>query len=142
MPVMGEAKRRQQRQVAMLGSEKKEAEEIATLASANGHAKKADFSEIGTVGLNVISGVMNEAYLAELRWPTVWPIYKKILRSDPETSISRFIYTSMAKQVRFEPVLPDDANDDEKRAGEFLEQVLDDLDGGISKFRDKAIVNV
>lgn len=100
------------------------------------------FTEIGTPGRAVFAGVINEAYLAELRWPHVWPLYKRILRADPEVAVARYLFETLARQVEFEPQLPENPSDDDKRALEFVVQALDDIDGGMTRFIQKAATHV
>lgn len=108
----------------------------------NTNESKGRFEEIGTLGLDAFAGIINEAYLKELRWPGVWPVYKRLHRADPEVSIARFLFGSMASQVKFKPRLPDNPSEDDRRFQQFLFEVLDELAPGIEQFRDKLVTHV
>lgn len=88
------------------------------------------FEEIGTPGLQSFSGVIQQAYTSELRWPHVYPIYSRLRRSDPEVTISRTVFSTLARGVRLEFSVDEDATDDEKKFAEFGDQALDDIEGG------------
>lgn len=95
---------------------------------------KANFDEIGTLGLSAWSGYLSMAYDAELYWPQCAPLYDRIWRSDPEVAIARTVMDAMSGQlsVGFE-VDPDieEPTDDDLAAVDFGNEVLDDIDGGI-----------
>ena len=100
------------------------------------------FSELGTSGLQAYMGYVQEAYHAELHWPGVQPLYSRMRRSDPEISVVRNVYQALARSVRLEWQIPDDASDDDKRAQEFGEQVLNDIEGGPDEFLSTLISHV
>ncbi len=97
------------------------------------------FTEIGTIGLNAYANSIHEAYIAELRWPAVQPIYSKMWRANPEVTIARNIMTALASSVDLKPVLPDNPTDDDKRAADFITTEFENIDGGIAKWRDKLV---
>lgn len=89
------------------------------------------YQEAGSSGLEAWHGFVQQAYEANLYWPTCYPVYNRIRRSDPEIGgIVRPSFTSLASDVKLEVALPKDASEDDKRFGEFVEQVLEDIDGG------------
>lgn len=98
------------------------------------------FEEIGTTGLEEWSGWIQEAYRTELQWPGVEAEYSRIWRSDPELTIQRNFYGSWASTLtpRFElPPTSDigedsETTDDDKAALEFANQVLVDIEDGIT----------
>ena len=100
------------------------------------------FGEIGTSGLQAHMGYVQEAYHAELHWPQVQPLYSRMRRSDPEIAIVRNVYQALVRSVSLEWQIPDDASDDDKRAQEFGEQVLADLEGGADGFLSTLISHV
>jgi hypothetical protein len=100
------------------------------------------FSEIGTPGIEIMSGYINEAYIAELRWPSAGKIYSRLRRSDPETAIVRQVFSAMARGVRFEFSEDPKATDDEKRFSEFGDQVLEDVEGGATDLIQSIADNV
>jgi hypothetical protein len=101
-----------------------------------------EFDELGVSGLKQYAGFIEEAYHTDLRWPSCQPLYSRMRRSDPEVSIVRGVYTSLARRAQFYWELPDDPTPDEKAAGEFAESVLKDIDGGISSFAETMLGNV
>jgi len=96
-----------------------------------------DFGEMGVLGLEMFSGYIRMAYNAELYWPTCFPLYDRIRRSDPEVSLIRTIWGSLARNVEFRwEMKTDEQSDNDAVVLEFLEQVLNDLESGIDEFRD------
>lgn len=105
-------------------------------------ASEKKWTEIGTAGLKTYSGYVQEAYHAELHWPSVQPLYSRMRRSDPEISVVRNVFQALARSVKLEWQLPDDASEDDKRAQEFGEQVLNDMEGGADGFLSTLISQV
>lgn len=105
----------------------------------NGQKPKGKFGEIGVTGFDALAGKIAEAYLSELRYPDVIPTYKKLWRADPEVCIARFIIQSMASNVDFHPQEPENATDDDKRAIDFMYEEMDNLEGGIARWKNKVI---
>jgi len=103
---------------------------------------KPDWEELGSLGIEKFMGFVQEAYQKELQWPSVQPLYNRIRRSDPEISVVRLIFMSMAKAINLEWELPDEPSDDDKRAQEFAYQVFEDMEGGTTKFIDTLMSHV
>jgi len=100
------------------------------------------FEEIGSSGLDAWYGFVYQAYNADLYWPGVYELYNRLRRSDPEVTITRQIFGTVASGVRIEPDLPDKPSDDDKRFQEFYSEVIDDLEGGIDRWRDTFVAYV
>jgi hypothetical protein len=98
--------------------------------------------EIGTMGLNASMGYVQEAYHADLQWPQVQPLYSRLRRSDPEVTTVRNVFQAMARAVKLQFVLGDDPTDDEKKAQEFGESVLEDMEGGADGFLSTLVSQV
>jgi len=98
--------------------------------------------EIGTLGLQTTMGYVSEAYHADLHWPSVQPLYSRLRRSDPEVTIVRNVYQALARAVKLKFVLADDPTDDEKRAQEFGDSILEDMDGGADGFLSTLVSQV
>ena len=98
----------------------------------NGDGMKArPFDEIGTQGLQMWSGFVQEAHDAELYWPYVYPLFNRIRRSDPEIGgIVRPAFAALARGVKLDWETPDDPSSDDKRAQEYAQTLFDDMDGG------------
>lgn len=103
---------------------------------------KPGMNEIGTTGLKEFMGYVEEAFHQDLKWPGVQPLYSRLRRSDPEISMVRHIFSSLARSVDLQWQLPDDPNDAEKAAGEFGDQVLDDMEGGSDRFLETLVSQV
>jgi hypothetical protein len=101
-----------------------------------------DYQEKGTTGLRQYMGFVEEAFHKDLRWPSVQPLYSRMRRSDPEMAMVRFAFSALARGLSLEVQLPDNPNDADVKAGEFIEQCLEDMDGGSSAFLDTLINNV
>lgn len=105
-------------------------EQQAQLAHRNG-STTTGFREQGTTGLDIFSGMISRAYLTELQWPTVQPVYDRMWRSDPEIAIQRIMMGNAAgdQSLRVEiPAEVEKPTDDDKRFAEFYEQALVDMD--------------
>ena len=88
---------------------------------------RIDFYEAGTTGIKEYTGFVQEAYNTQLYWPSVQPLYSRMRRSDPEISIVRNIFTSLARSVAFHWELPDKPSAGDKQAGEFADTLFDDV---------------
>ena len=89
------------------------------------------FEELGTQGLELWSGFIQEAYDTELYWPSVYPLYNRLRRSDPEIGgIVRPAFTMLARGVKLDWESPDAPSDDDKRAADYGRELLEDMEGG------------
>lgn len=114
-----------------------------TLQDVTDDAPTAEFLEIGFSGLDFFSGLIQEAYLTELTWPTVAERYKKLRRSDPEISMVRQAFTTLGSSTTMEfKTDAKDPTDDDLAATEYSNSVLDGLEGGTATFRDTLLANV
>ncbi len=109
------------------------------------HLAAPNWQEVGTPGIEAWAGIVQQAYNAELYWPQVAPLYNRIWRSDPEASVARVIQESMASKLTVEFVQNpeiDEPTEDDQRALDFGNQVLADLEGGISKWFTSCMARV
>jgi len=97
------------------------------------------FGETGTQGLEEYDGFISEAYNTKLFWPGCYDDYNRIRRSDPEITLARQGFITMARQVTLDVELHDDANDAERKYQDFLREVLDDIDGGPGELLEAAV---
>lgn len=96
--------------------------------------------EIGSLGLETYAGYVRAAYNAELYWPTCFPLYDRIRRSDPEVALIRNIWTSFARDIDFQWIIDwEDPTDADKEAVDFGDQVLDDIYLGLDVFVDTMV---
>ena len=74
----------------------------------------------GQVNPTAYMGVLNLAHTSELRWPAAFSLFERIRRTDPEISIVRQMFTSLARSAspQFVPGV-DDPTDGDKEAVEF-----------------------
>jgi hypothetical protein len=100
-----------------------------------------NYKELGYTGLNEYAGFVSEAYNTALHWPGVQPLYSRMRRSDPEISVVRMLFSSLAKSVSFRWETPDEPTAGDKLAQEFAESVLDDLGDGLVSFVDTLVSN-
>jgi hypothetical protein len=103
---------------------------------------KIDYNEVGTNGLNEMSGFIHAAYASELTWPSCQPLYSRLRRSDPEISTIRQVFQALTRAVSIDWELPDKPNDADKKAQEFAQQVIDDVEGGDSAFLETVVSHV
>lgn len=101
-----------------------------------------EFDEIGTTGLSAFGGYLMKAYNAKLFWPSVEPLYSRIWRSDPETTIVRTMFAALTGQQALTWELPqniggrelDEPNDADKRMLDFAHTLTDDIKGGFHEW--------
>lgn len=91
-------------------------------------AKK--WAEIGSTGLEIWSGFISEAYLADLRWPRCAPLFSRIRRSDPEISIVRQVFVALGRSMEISYGLPDEPTSGDLLAQEYGNTALEDIEGG------------
>ena len=103
------------------------------------NGSRPNFQETGTSGLDAWSGYIYEAYNADLYWPDVYTLYNRLRRSDPEITIIRHLYSAMAHDVTFEWELPEDATPADEQLNEFLNSLLNDIQGGQRRFIDAIV---
>lgn len=92
------------------------------------------FDEIGELGLKAGYGYLWMAYNKQLRWPQCQEEYERIRTTDPEISQVRNFFTALSGGLSVRWDMPNDPNDDDKKAVEFGTSVLEDIQGGMSKF--------
>ena len=112
---------------------------------ANGPAGQPQgrFDEAGFPGVLSFGGYIQQAYQRELYWPGVYPLFNRLRRSDPEVSVVRQIFSAVAGDLKLEFKGPEEnATDDDKRALDFANQALADLEGGIEQWRDTLVSHV
>lgn len=100
------------------------------------------YNEYGYTGLEQYSGFVNEAYNTALTWPGVQPLYSRLRRSDPEITVVRNLFSTLARSVSFRWEGPENPSAGDNAALEFAESILDDLGDGLGAFLDTLISNV
>jgi len=101
------------------------------------------FKEKGSQGLAMMSGFIQEAYHTKMEWPGCYSLLERIRRSDGEISVARLMMSSFASQVGFRYEIDwEDPTDDDKQFEEFGNQVLDDIEDGIQKWRNTLAAQV
>ena len=108
------------------------------------------FKETGTLGIEALANVINEAYATELKWPAVAPLYNRMWRSDPEITIMRNLLSAWSSALTVGVRIPefvggkelDPPTDDDKKAHDFLWEVVEDIEGGISKWMTSCMSRV
>jgi len=109
----------------------------------NKDKKIDDAAEIGVLGLDSLSGYIRTAYNAELYWPTVFPLYDRLRRSDPEIAMIRVIWEAFGREVKFEWELDSTGvGSDDKAAVDFANEIMNDIMGGMDDFRDTMLAYV
>jgi len=94
---------------------------------------------LGSTGLQGYQGFIEEAYTASLYWAGVYPLYNRIRRSDPEITMVRNGFSYLGRGVAIDWDMPDNPTEDDKKAAEFAESVLTDIDGGFYSFIEKLV---
>lgn len=102
----------------------------------------AQTKEVGEVGLYQFSGIIQQAYNSELRWPHAYKTFERMRRTDPEIAMVRTIFAALSRELEIEVELPDDASDDDKVYQDFMYEVLDDIENGLGDFLDGMLSRV
>lgn len=97
---------------------------VAPDVAAAENAKPTD--ELGTTGLMQFHGIVEEAYLPELRYPAAYDKYNEMQRRDPTIASLLNAIKLLARTATWS-VEPASSADTDQRAAEFLEQCLGDM---------------
>lgn len=93
--------------------------------------KPRPYEEIGSTGLQVWSGFVQQAHDAELYWPGVYPLFNRIRRSDPEIGgLVRPAFAALARGIQLDWEAPDKPSSDDKKAQEYARTLFEDMEGG------------
>lgn len=105
---------------------------------------KKDFTERGDSGVSRMMGYIQEAYTKDLYWPAAGKEYERMRRSDPEISIIRSIFSSLASAVNLEWQINgvETPNAQEQAALEFAKSVTDEIPGGLHDWLDTCVSKV
>ena len=110
----------------------------------------AGFKEKGTTGIDTWADIINEAYTDELKWPQVSKLYSDMWRSDPEITVMRNLLDAWSSALTIGVTLPgtsggkemEKPSDDDKKAHDFLWEVISDVEGGIGKWLTSIMTRV
>lgn len=109
------------------------------------------YYESGSSGLQSWGGYVRMAHNPLLFWPGCRTLYFRIWRADPEVTIARNFFDSLASRLTLGWQLPEHSRraqqtpptDDDKRALEFAYSLLDDTDdNGFSEWLQQALQRV
>jgi hypothetical protein len=106
------------------------AEERATAASIG--------KEIGTSGLNVFEGYVQEAYISELYWPQAYKIYNDMRRRVPTLRALLNAIHMLARQPKWQFEAASDKGEDDE-AKQFGDSVLDDMGPAFYQYVEDAL---
>lgn len=105
---------------------------------------KKDFTERGDSGITRMMGYIQQAYNKDLYWPAAGKEYERMRRTDPEMTIIRSVFSSMASAVNIEWQINgvDTPNQQESQALEFAESVTAEIPGGFEDWLDTCISKI
>jgi hypothetical protein len=105
---------------------------------------KIGYTEYGTPGIENYLGFIHQAYHTDLTWPRVQPLYSRLRRSDPEVSIVRNLFVTLARDLRMSWTVPQEYAEDTRyqEAVDFGNSVLDDMEGGQQAFLETLVSHV
>ncbi len=115
---------------------------VVKLIDKDGNSRESDgakWAEIGSMGLEANFGFINEAYNSELYWPTCYPLYNRMRRSDPEISIVRVLFGALASQIKLAWEPPEEASDADLEVAAFGMECLTDIEGGVEAWLRAAV---
>lgn len=87
----------------------------------------ADFSEIGSTGLNRFGGNIYEEFLPQLRWPRAAGVYKEMASNDPTIGAILFVYDQLIRRTTWR-VEAGGTDRVDQEAADFLTSCMDDMD--------------
>lgn len=129
------------KKVIKKNTDKKDAVDLAA-PTKTGMRTGIRFVEMGSEGVKGYAGFVQEAYNAQLFWPSVQPLYSRLRRSMPEIVMIRQAFTSWARNIKPLVELPDKPSDDDKRYQEFIESDFENMDGGFAMWVDTLVNQV
>lgn len=102
---------------------------------------KINYTEYGSEGLQSYQGFIEEAYHTDLTFPTVVPLYNRLRRSDPEITLVRQLFVSLARglEIYFEPPEQNPKGSAENKASDFGNEVLQDIEGGVDSILENVL---
>jgi len=103
------------------------AEEKLDLAKGEEPIPKMRMSEIGTTGLSVTDGRVEEQIRKELRWPQVIHTYKNMM-NDPMINAGVNLIEMMISKVDWKVTAPMNATPDQIAKTKFIEQCMGDME--------------
>lgn len=105
---------------------------------------KVGYQEYGTPGIETYLGFIRQAYHADLTWPKVQPLYSRLRRSDPEVTIVRNLFVTLARDLKLSWTVPQEYAEDTRyqEAIDFGNSVLDDMEGGQGAFLETLVSHV
>jgi hypothetical protein len=103
--------------------------------------EKLTYNEEGVLGLREVEGWIYEAYNSKLYWPAAHAEYDRIIRSDPEVTVIRQVFTSLCRSIDIRVEPPDNATDADRKAAEFIASVFAEMEGGLSDWLESCISN-
>jgi len=98
--------------------------------------------EIGSTGLKAASGFIQEAYNAQLYWPSVSKLFSRIRTSTPEMVMVVRAFTTWSRNISPNVELPTNPTDDDKRYQEFIYSDFENMEGGFGDFIETAVSRV
>lgn len=88
--------------------------------------KSANFSEVGTTGLNYTGGYVYEEFLSILRWPRAGKIYKEMSWNDPVIGAILYMAEQLIRKATW-TVCPASKATADLQAAQFLKECMDDM---------------
>jgi hypothetical protein len=107
--------------------------ELATngVSSPNGTAPASTYAEKGTAGLDLWSGIFREADSAAFQWPGAWPYIDEMLRTNPQLTAVRRMFTQWAGQIDLEwTTVHENPSAIAQERASYANTILDDAKGG------------
>jgi len=103
-----------------------ESEEIVKTGTQN-NSVTAPSIEIGGTGLYQNSGVINEEFLNQLKWPKANAVYKEMSRNDPVIGAALTAIEMLIRQASWDIEPADDSKQAQQEA-EFVRSCMDDME--------------
>lgn len=108
----------------------KKKEPVATPAAA---AKPHKTNPVGVIGMRESSGIIEEEFLRELRWPEAGAIYQEMASNDAVVGASLYLIETLIRSVTWKAI-PAGTEAGDKEAADFLTSCMNDMEDSWDDF--------
>lgn len=100
--------------------------------------KVVNLKQLGSSGLTRYAGYVYEEFLPELRWPRAGKIYQEMADNDAVVGAVLYLAEMLIRGVKW-TVEPASDSEDDKKAAEFVEQNMNDMEESWPSFISEAL---
>ena len=106
-------------------------ESASTSEDATRHNVK--HNPVGVVGMRESSGIIEEEFLRELRWPQAGAVYQEMASNDAVVGASLYLIETLIRSVKWKAI-PAGTSTEDKEAADFLNSCMNDMEDSWDDF--------